>query len=121
MAIARYPSFVIDCPDAEALATFYGALLGRKGCPWFADRMRATLAGTVAAHLPPPPGGRTGPDLVPAVLAAMSVQSITWWLDNGRPVPPRGIAVRRQSHDLVFIGVEIDSQVECDERIEYPD
>jgi predicted enzyme related to lactoylglutathione lyase len=28
MAIARYPSFVIDCPDPAALATFYGALLG---------------------------------------------------------------------------------------------
>ncbi|MGO4363274.1 VOC family protein [Terrabacter sp. RAF57] len=28
MAIARYPSFVIDCPDAEALATFYATLLG---------------------------------------------------------------------------------------------
>lgn len=28
MAIARYPSFVIDCPDAHALAAFYGALLG---------------------------------------------------------------------------------------------
>jgi predicted enzyme related to lactoylglutathione lyase len=28
MAIARYPSFVIDCPDAEALTTFYGSLLG---------------------------------------------------------------------------------------------
>lgn len=27
MAIARDPSFVIDCPDASALATFYGALL----------------------------------------------------------------------------------------------
>jgi len=27
MAIARYPSFVIDCPDATALATFYGTLL----------------------------------------------------------------------------------------------
>jgi predicted enzyme related to lactoylglutathione lyase len=27
-AIARYPSFVIDCPDPEALATFYGAILG---------------------------------------------------------------------------------------------
>jgi catechol 2,3-dioxygenase-like lactoylglutathione lyase family enzyme len=27
MAIARYPSVVIDCPDAAALATFYGALL----------------------------------------------------------------------------------------------
>ncbi|MEX0427976.1 VOC family protein [Nocardioides sp. DS6] len=27
MAIARFPSLVIDCPDARALATFYGALL----------------------------------------------------------------------------------------------
>jgi catechol 2,3-dioxygenase-like lactoylglutathione lyase family enzyme len=28
MAIARFPSFVIDCPDPDALATFYGAMLG---------------------------------------------------------------------------------------------
>src|SRR5690349_7395705 len=28
MAIAMYPSFVMDCPDAGALATFYGELLG---------------------------------------------------------------------------------------------
>jgi predicted enzyme related to lactoylglutathione lyase len=28
MAIARFPSTVIDCPDALALATFYGTLLG---------------------------------------------------------------------------------------------
>jgi catechol 2,3-dioxygenase-like lactoylglutathione lyase family enzyme len=28
MAIARFPSFVLDCPDAQELATFYGALLG---------------------------------------------------------------------------------------------
>ncbi len=28
MAIARYPTFVIDCPDAPALAQFYGDLLG---------------------------------------------------------------------------------------------
>jgi len=27
MAIARFPGFVIDCPDAGALATFYGKLL----------------------------------------------------------------------------------------------
>jgi hypothetical protein len=27
MAIARYPSFVIDCPDHAALATFYSSLL----------------------------------------------------------------------------------------------
>ncbi|HEX4087909.1 MAG TPA: VOC family protein [Trebonia sp.] len=30
MAIARYPSFVIDCADPHALATFYGALLDWK-------------------------------------------------------------------------------------------
>lgn len=28
MTIARYPSFVIDCPDPDALAGFYGELLG---------------------------------------------------------------------------------------------
>ena len=27
MAIARFPGFVIDCPDAAELANFYGALL----------------------------------------------------------------------------------------------
>jgi len=27
MAIASYPTIVLDCPDAAALATFYGALL----------------------------------------------------------------------------------------------
>ena len=27
MAIARFPSIVIDCPDPTALATFYGAVL----------------------------------------------------------------------------------------------
>ncbi|HZC73682.1 MAG TPA: VOC family protein [Jatrophihabitans sp.] len=30
MAIARFPSFVIDCPDPAVLARFYGALLGWK-------------------------------------------------------------------------------------------
>ena len=28
MAIARFPSFVIDCPDADQLARFYAELLG---------------------------------------------------------------------------------------------
>ncbi|KUM34872.1 VOC family protein [Arthrobacter sp. EpRS71] len=28
MAIAKYPSVVIDCPDAAALAAFYGELFG---------------------------------------------------------------------------------------------
>jgi hypothetical protein len=30
MPIAQYPSFVIDCPDAAALANFYGTLLDWK-------------------------------------------------------------------------------------------
>jgi predicted enzyme related to lactoylglutathione lyase len=30
VAIAAFPGFVIDCPDPEALATFYGAVLGWK-------------------------------------------------------------------------------------------
>lgn len=30
MAIARFPSIVIDCPDPGALARFYGAMLGWK-------------------------------------------------------------------------------------------
>jgi predicted enzyme related to lactoylglutathione lyase len=30
MAIARFPSIVIDCPDPSALATFYGAMLDWK-------------------------------------------------------------------------------------------
>ena len=30
MAIARFPSFVIDCPDAAGLARFYGDLLDWK-------------------------------------------------------------------------------------------
>lgn len=30
MSIARFPSFVIDCPDAGALANFYGTMLGWK-------------------------------------------------------------------------------------------
>ena len=30
MAIAQFPSFVIDCPDPGVLATFYGAMLDWK-------------------------------------------------------------------------------------------
>jgi predicted enzyme related to lactoylglutathione lyase len=30
MAIARFPTVVLDCPDAELLARFYGALLDWK-------------------------------------------------------------------------------------------
>ena len=39
MAIARYPGFVIDCPDPHALAAFYAAMLDWKAelSPGWAD------------------------------------------------------------------------------------
>lgn len=77
----------------------YGALLGRRGSPWFAARMRGTLADMVSEHLeipnaPPSPGRGKADGLVPTVLAAMFVQAITWWLDQGRPVAPQVIATQ---------------------------
>lgn len=89
--------WVVFFEHIDGYHRFYGALLGRNGSPWFADRMRTTLAAMVTEHLPLPDGesaGRPGTELVPTVLAAMSVQSITWWLEHGRPYPPRRIAVR---------------------------
>jgi hypothetical protein len=40
MAIARFPSFVFDCPDPLRLATFYGELRGWevKGDETWAER-----------------------------------------------------------------------------------
>jgi AcrR family transcriptional regulator len=68
----------------------YGALLGRRGSPWFADRMRASLAEMVTEHF-----DRTArPALVPTMISAMLVHCITWWLEQGRPSPPREIATR---------------------------
>jgi AcrR family transcriptional regulator len=74
----------------------YGALLGRKGSPWFADRMRASLAAMVTEHLSGAgPSARASADgLVPTVLGAMFVQSITWWLEHDRAMPAAEIAAR---------------------------
>jgi AcrR family transcriptional regulator len=66
----------------------YGALLGRKGSSWFADRMRKALAAMSSEHLP----GRNADGLVPSVVSAMFVQSILWWLEHDRPCPPEEIA-----------------------------
>ncbi|GAB2800385.1 hypothetical protein GCM10027176_00490 [Actinoallomurus bryophytorum] len=79
----------------EHISTYhrlYGALLGRTGSPWFANRMRTTLAELAERHVPSTAGVSTG--LVPTVISGMFVQTITWWLENDRPSPPHEIADR---------------------------
>src|SRR5438067_5405616 len=75
----------------------YRALLGKKGSPWFVRKMRARLAELIkehgrlevshgqvmsehAAHLAHPFSDTFVPDLV----AAMLVEAITWWLEQGQ-------------------------------------
>jgi AcrR family transcriptional regulator len=72
----------------DAYHRLYAALLGRRGSPWFADRMRSALAAMSSGHLP----GRDVDGLAPSVISAMFVQSILWWLEHDRPWPPEEIA-----------------------------
>jgi AcrR family transcriptional regulator len=88
----RYAGFLAHI---NAYHRLYGALLGRKGSPWFADRMRKALAAMSSEHLP----GRGADALVPSVISAMFVQSILWWLEHDRPCPPEEIA--EQSSRLI--------------------
>jgi AcrR family transcriptional regulator len=79
----------------------YRALLGSKGSPWFVRKMRASLADLAQSH-----PRRCGPDafarhshtfsddFVPDIVSAMFVETITWWLEQGRPYTPREIATR---------------------------
>jgi AcrR family transcriptional regulator len=83
----------------------YRALLGQKGSPWFARKMRAALVGLIneRGRLPHGPDVSTrtlspthtsSDAFVPDLVAAMFVEAITWWLERGRPYTPREIATR---------------------------
>lgn len=85
----------------DAYHRLYGALLGRKGSAWFADRMRSALAAMSSEHLP----GQPADALVPSVISAMFVQSIIWWLDNDRPGAPDELA--EQSSRLIRAVIEV--------------
>lgn len=80
----------------------YRVLLSGKGSPWFAKKMRASLAemrseheqehastidGKRADSSPASAGG-----LVPALIDALLIDTVVWWLEQGRPYPPKQVA-----------------------------
>lgn len=85
----------------------YRALLGKKGSPWFVQKMRARLAELIKEH--GSLGGSHAPIMsehaarlahpfsdtfVPDLVAAMVVEAITWWLEQGQPYTPRELATK---------------------------
>ena len=90
----------------------YRALLGSKGSPWFSRRLRASLTDVVneRGRTPHGPAGEDGSaygpdvsgvithtftdDLAPALVAALFVEAITWWLEQGRATTPIEMAAR---------------------------
>ncbi len=80
----------------------YRALLGRKGSPWFVMKMRAALSDLVKERGRPPHGPEMSElsvhtfsdTFVPDLVSAMFVETITWWLEQGRPYTPKEIARR---------------------------
>jgi AcrR family transcriptional regulator len=91
----------------DAYHRLYGALLGRNGSAWFADRMRSALATMSSGHLP----GRDADALVPSVISAMFMQSIVWWLEHDRPCPPDEIAERSSRLIRAVIEMAADTPV----------
>ena len=80
----------------------YRALLGRKGSSWFVRKMRASLADLVRERgrlphgqdAPSRPVHTFSDEFVPELVSAMFVETITWWLEHGRPYAPKEIATR---------------------------
>ena len=81
----------------------YRALLGRKGSPWFVQKMRASLVdlikefGRLSPQWQPPAASPIYPasdEFVPDLVGTLFVEAITWWLEQGRPYPPEEIARR---------------------------
>lgn len=89
----------------EHFATYerlYRVLLSGKGSPWFATKMRAQLSEMRCEReqeRTSPPGGKRGENhhvtasrLVPALIDALLIDTVVWWLEQGRPCSPGEIA-----------------------------
>jgi AcrR family transcriptional regulator len=80
----------------------YRALLGRKGSSWFVSTWRTALAERMRHYLQEVASAFNQPSiakmsvfaegLVPTLLAAQLIDTITWWLGQESPYPPRQIA-----------------------------
>jgi hypothetical protein len=80
----------------------YRVLLGGKGSPWFATKMRASLADMRSEHeqehAPTVNGKRAASSytsaggLVAALIDALLIDTVIWWLEQGRPYPPEQVA-----------------------------
>jgi AcrR family transcriptional regulator len=79
----------------------YRVLLSGKGSPWFATKMRATLAGMRSEqeeHASTVNGKRAAGShteasgYVSALIDALLIDTVVWWLEQGRPYPPKQVA-----------------------------
>lgn len=79
----------------------YRVLLGKKGSYWFVVNLRSYLAEAIQERLQQllealhdtPGGSHVVTDgFVPAQFAALLVDTITWWLEQGRPYTTKQIA-----------------------------
>jgi AcrR family transcriptional regulator len=80
----------------------YRALLGTKGSAWFVAHLRVYLAEVTGERLqafaqalngnPMAPSHLLTSGFVPTQLAALLLDTITWWLEQGRPYTPRQVA-----------------------------
>ena len=76
----------------------YRVLLGGKGSSWFVAKMRAYLVETIRKRLHRAESytkkkymaGQE--EFVIALLAALMIDAVTWWLEQGRPYTPRQLA-----------------------------
>jgi AcrR family transcriptional regulator len=80
----------------------YRVLLGSKGSPWFVRKMRAALKDLIKERGQRPHGTDAdslpthtfSDEFVPDLVSTLFVEAITWWLEHGRPYPPKEIARR---------------------------
>jgi AcrR family transcriptional regulator len=65
----------------------YRVMLGGKGSPWFAKRMRTSLSGMRSARGAAATGGPAS-----SLIDTLFIDTVAWWLEAGMPYPPQQMA-----------------------------